>query len=181
LGVAALAALLVTGCGGDPAPDSAAVRTQRLHCAGYIDTQPPGSDLRVVLGVVALPASPGAAALQTASSGDASAAGARLFAKRGLVVKAGTSFEIEVPRDAADRLSIGWGNPARRAGRVVVRDCRRRSGAASGWLAYAGGYWVADPGCVTVVVRARGQARRVRIGLGAACPGQQPPQGPSES
>ena len=49
------------------------------------------------------------------------------------------------------------------------------------WLAYAGGYWIDHPACVPIIVRTGGKQQTVHIGIGTPCPGQQPPQGPSQS
>lgn len=128
--------------------------------------------LHVVLGVVALPVSPGYPALQTSMTNGPQ----RLFAKTGLVIRPGTTFELIVPAPFTSRLSIGWDTPSHR---VVVSDCA--SPGRSGWLAYVGGYWIDHPACVAIIVRAGGRQQQVHIGLGTACPGQRPPQGPSQS
>jgi hypothetical protein len=128
--------------------------------------------LRVVLGVVTLPVSPGYPALQTALTRGPQ----RLFAKRGLVIRPGVTFELIVPARFASRLSIGWDVPGRR---VVVSGCARPH--AGGWLGFVGGYWIDHPACVSIIVRADRRQQQVPIGLGKACPGQRPPQGPSQS
>jgi len=160
------------------APTRTDSRTERLSCAEFIDTQAPSEDLEVVLGVVALPTSPGAAALQTGRTGDTNPA-TRLFAKTGLLIKADSTFELAAAGPNAASFSIGWGNLRHRGRRIVVENCHGPSGSA-GWLAYAGGYWTRDPKCVSLLVKAHGKEQRVRIGLGVACPGQQPPTGPSQ-
>jgi hypothetical protein len=143
-----------------------------LDCATFIGNSAPAAPLRVVLGVVALSASPGYPALQTSLSGDGGGP-LRLFAKTGLVIRAGTTFELIVP----SRFSIAWGAPGTPSHRVLVRKCGRAS---DGWLHYAGGYWIDHPACVPVIVRAGGKQQLVRIGVGTSCPGQRPPQGPSQ-
>jgi hypothetical protein len=127
---------------------------------------------RVVLGVVALPVSPGYPALQTSLANGPR----RLFAKNGLFIRPGTTFELIVPARLTGRLSIGWETPSRR---VVVSGCASPRG--GGWLAFVGGYWIDHPACVRVIVRSGGRQQQVPIGLGKACPGQRPPQGPSQS
>lgn len=127
----------------------------------------------VVLGVVALPASPAYPALQTARTGGSP----RLFAKTGLFAKPGVRFTISVPTRLVHRVHIGWGNPAPLSRTVVVPSCQ---GIAGEWLAYAGGYWVDRPACIAVVVRAKSGSRSVHVGLGKPCPGQRPPQGPTQ-
>ena len=161
-----------------PATSSAAPAGESaLACGNYIDANATAAPLQVVLGVVALPASPRYPALQTSLSGDGSGA-PRLFAKTGLVIRPGTTFELIVPAPFTNRLSIGWGLPGMPHHRVVVNSCPDPGG---GWLAYAGGYWIDHPACVPIIVRAGSKQQRVDIGLGKACPGQRPPQGPSQS
>src|ERR1035437_5946594 len=67
-----------------------------LECRNYIDHDPPPPDFENVLGVVALPTSSRAAALQTSRTPGADSP-VRLFAKTGLVIRAGTTFELVVP------------------------------------------------------------------------------------
>jgi hypothetical protein len=95
----------------------------------------PPPDLTVVAGVVALPIG---SVLPANPSGDA---GPRLFAKAGLVVRADAVVELRVPGSSAGRLWIGWGSPGRIGTEVWLTGCPDRSG----WLAFAGGYWVNAP------------------------------------
>jgi hypothetical protein len=148
-----------------------------LDCGNYIDGHAPPASFQVVLGVVALPASPRYAALQTSLSGAGNGA-LRLFAKTGLVIRPGIEFELIVPARFTSRLSIGWGSPGTPSHRVVVNNCPN---AGSEWLAYAGGYWIDHPACVPVIVKVGSKQQQVHIGVGGACPGQRPPQGPSQS
>lgn len=160
------------------APTAATAGGPALRCADYIDDSAPIGSLQVVLGVVALPASPRYGALGTAllSSGQGPH---RLFAKTGLVIKPGATFELVVPASLAGRLGIGWGSPAVPDPQVLVDKCANPAG--TGWLAYAGGYWIDHPACVPIIVKAGGRQQTVHVGVGAACPGQQPPQGPTQS
>jgi hypothetical protein len=135
--------------------------------------------LQVVLGVVALPISPRYPALGTALSGDGNGP-LRLFAKTGLFFRPGTKFELIVPARFASRLRIGWGAPGTPSQIVQVSNCASPGGG-GGWLAVAGGYWIDHPACVPIIVRAGGRQQQVHIGVGKACPGQRPPQGPSQS
>ena len=148
-----------------------------LDCGSFIDDNARAAPLQVVLGVVALPASPGYPALQTSLSGDGNGP-LRLFAKTGLVIRPGTTFELIVPARFTSRLSIGWGAPGTPSHRVLVGNCASTGG---GWLVYAGGYWIDHPACVPIIVRAGGKQQQVHIGVGTACPDQRPPQGPSQS
>jgi hypothetical protein len=153
-----------------PAAESA------LPCDSFIGTSARAAPLPVVLGVVALAASPGSPALQTALSGDGNGP-LRLFAKTALLVRPSTTFELIVPGRLTSRLSIGWGAPGPPSHRVLVSNC---AGPGGGWLAYAGGFWIDHPACVPIIVRADGRQQQVNIGVGTACPGQRPPQGPSQ-
>jgi hypothetical protein len=148
-----------------------------LDCGTFIGSNARVAPMKVVLGAVALPASPGYPALQTSLSGDGHGP-LRLFAKTGLLIRPGTTFDLIVPTRFTSRLSIGWGAPGTPSHRVTVGDCASKGG---GWLAYAGGYWIDHPACVPIIVRAGGKQQLVHIGVGMACPGQRPPQGPSQS
>jgi hypothetical protein len=157
---------------------SAAVAAQSaLDCGSFIGRSARAAPLQVVLGVVALPASPGFQALQTSLSGDGNGP-LRLFAKTGLLIRPGTTFELIVPARFTSQLSIGWGAPGTPSHRLLVDNCASTGG---GWLAYAGGYWIAHPACVPVIVKAGGKEQEVHIGVGTACPGQRPPQGPGRA
>ncbi len=151
-----------------------------LPCREFIATQPPAHNMRVVLGVVALPTSPHLPlALETARSNMHDRA-ARLFAKSGLVIRARARLRLIVPDGLRSRFSIGWGNAGEghRGTTIVVDACTGPPGAK--WLVYAGGYYVRDPFCASLIVAAHRQRRRVRIGVGKACPGQRPPPQPTQ-
>lgn len=180
---AVLATLALAACGAGSAPHghngAATSRVRQLPCHEFIDAQPPLGPGRVVLGVVLLPASPPVRrALQTArvASHDPKAG---LFAKWGLVIRAGARLRLIVPPRLASRVSIGWGNAneGHRGTTIVVGGCTGPRGAR--WLAYAGGYYVRHPICAPLIVVAHRQRRRVRIGVGKACPGQRPPPEPT--
>ena len=149
-------------------PDAQSV----LDCGAVIGSQASPAPMQVVLGVVALPASPGYPALQTSLSGNGNGP-LRLFAKTGLLIKPDATFELIVPASFTSRLSIGWGSPGIPSHRVLVDNCADIGGDTGGaWLAYAGGYWIDHPACVPVIVRAGGKQQEVHIGVGTACPGQ---------
>lgn len=174
-------------CGGSAAtsiPRPKAVNADAIRllpCRETIGAQPPEQDMSVALRMVALPASPHLhRALQTALTGSLDPA-ARLFAKWGLVVRAGARFDLIVPRRLRDRLSIGWGNAGEGhvGSTISVPGCR--GGRGEEWLDFAGGYWVHSTICAPLVVNAHGRRRRVWIGIGRACPGQLPPPQPTHS
>jgi hypothetical protein len=143
-----------------------------LACGQYIGTGPPTRGMRVVLGVVALPATPSTRRALQASPSTLRDPAARLFAKQGLVIRTATRFRLIVPDRFRDRLSIAWGSTSdsRRASTFAVNGCAGPSGVR--WLAYAGGYYVRDPMCAPLIVEAGDQRRRVQIGIGKACPGE---------
>jgi hypothetical protein len=187
------AAAVLTGCAGGGhgpthsttttvASSAAPPDTGSLVCNQAIDLRHPGSTgLHVVLGVVALPTAPAYEALQTSRTGMHGRL--RLFAKTGLVIKPHTRFELVLGARQRRRMAISWGNadtsPPR--GRLIVNDCGRGETTGSKWLVYAGGYYVSHPACLPLVVVAGGRRQRVRIGVGAPCPGQRPPAGPSQT
>jgi hypothetical protein len=179
---AALIATMLAGCTSTrpagPATSSATLSAESvLDCSG-VSAVDGAAPLQVVLGVVALPISPRYPALGTARSGDGNGP-LRLFAKTGLFFRPGAKFELIVPARFASRLRIGWGAPGTPSQIVEVSNCA--SPGVGGWLAVAGGYWIDHPACVPIIVRAGGKQRQVHIGVGKACPGQRPPQGPSQS
>ena len=90
------------------------------------------------------------------------------------------STGLIVPDPLRDQFSIGWGNAGEghRGTTIIVDACAGPKGAK--WLAYAGGYYVRDPFCAPLIVAAHQQRRRVRIGVGKACPGQRPPPQPTQ-
>lgn len=160
-----------------PAPTSQPVPvpvSEPLACVNGISTKLTGQHLRPLLGVVALPTSPTAPALGTARLGVPGVP--RLFAKSGLLVRAGASFELSSAPGSPKSLSFSWNphqdtpSPTRS---LVVRRCR--STATSKWLAFIGGYYIDQAACVSLIVRTSTAQRRVRIGLGAPCAGQHPP------
>ncbi|MCA1708012.1 MAG: hypothetical protein LC808_33955 [Actinobacteria bacterium] len=140
-----------------------------LRCGDVIATaESPSPGHSVVLGEVALPTE---TALQANPSGQADPGG-QLFAKDGLLIRPGASVELVVPDIVHGQASIGWGNPAIRTRHLVIEGCG--STTTTSWLVYAGGYWVAEPTCLPLVVKAGGASRQVSIGVGTPCPGRAP-------
>lgn len=161
-----------------PSPVNAYAAVRLLPCRETIGADSPAAGTSVVLGVVALPSSPHLRrALQTAETGSRDPA-ARLFAKWGLIVRAGARFELIVPRRLRDRLSIGWGNAGEGhvGSTISVPGCPGRK-----WLDFAGGYWVHSTMCAPLTVEADGLRRGVWIGIGKACPGQLPAPQPTQT
>lgn len=157
-----------------PSPSSAV-----LDCVNGMGTTLRGRDVQPVLGVVALPASPAAAALGTGRLEEPGLP--RLFAKSALLIRAGSSFVLRVSPASPSSFGFSWSphqqneSPTRT---LVVRRCR--SSATSTWLAFIGGYYVDQASCVTLIVTTKTGARRVSIGVGTPCVGQRPPLGPPQ-
>jgi hypothetical protein len=186
-GVLTAACFILVSCTGDSsggsapsrAPESFSAPVTALECANGVSTDLRASDLQVVLGVVALPASPRAAALGTGRLGERGQP--RLFAKSALVVRAGDSFELLAAQAPPRSLAFSWSpHPETPTPTRSLDVSRCRSTYNSKWLAFVGGYYVNRASCATLIVRTATSQRRVKIGLGAPCPGQRPPQGPSE-
>lgn len=147
-----------------------------LRCGDVIATaDSPSPGHSVVLGEVALPTE---TALQANPSAQADLGG-QLFAKDGLLIQPGASVELIVPDGVHGQASIGWGSPPIRTRHLVIEGCR--STTTTSWLVYAGGYWVAEPTCLPLVVKAGGASGQVSIGVGTPCPGQAPPSPPTMS
>lgn len=183
---AAVGVALIAGCtSGGSAPTGEETETSTttdlpavtLACGAVIDlVDEPPPVYTVVLDVVAIPTNDSApTALQTADHGVADRA-ARLFAKTGLLVRTGGSFQLSVPAEMRDRMSIGWGSPAARTWDLEVPGCE----GTTGWMVFAGGFWVRDPGCVALNVHSGDDVQQVTIGVGAPCAGQDPPPEPTD-
>jgi hypothetical protein len=141
-----------------------------LACQGAIasEAEPPAYQT-VLLNQVGLPRT----ALQASPSGEADPS-ARLFAKAGLDVASGASFELSVPDEWVGRLTIGWGGPATRTSNFYVSGCNATA-PQERWLVFPGGFWVGEPACAPLLVRSGAQEQVVQIGIGTACPGQAAP------
>ena len=164
--------------------------TSSLGCSGGIGEETVLPERYAdVLGVVALPtAASSDMALQTSDSGDDPAT--RLFAKVGLLVRPNASVELRIADEWSGRAALGWGGPGVPSDRFLVEPCPPRGTTTSvgsvdtvdtdRWIAHAGGFWVAEPGCISVVVESAGEAETIEVGVGAPCPGQQGPPEPSD-
>lgn len=151
-----------------------------LACADSIDQiDDLPTNYETLGGAIALPTSSTTdSALQTSDFGGADPA-ARLFAKTGLLIRSGdVDVEIRVPAEFHDRVAMGWGGSARtHTHRLVVPPCQSESE----WLVFAGGFWVAEPECITMEVDNGSTVETFTVGIGAPCPGQQPPPYPSDT
>jgi hypothetical protein len=160
-------------------PVGTVVAKSIVACEQRINSsEQPSRDVDVVLDVVALPTSKVyKRALQTSTyRGD----GPRLFAKTGLEVRTGSHVEISAAPDSEGRLWFNWGNAGTPSARVVVDRCASTSSSET-WIAFAGGYYVDEPGCFPVrITDDAGHTKDVSIGIGAPCPGQRPPVEPTD-
>ncbi len=178
----ALCAVVVaaTGCaGGDGQSDLAAriqvVGDDELACSPAPDAPP--ADFTLVFDTVALPsASAYASALQT-NRRESNNGQPYYFAKTGLWWRGDAVFEIAVPDEYQDRLAIGWGRSNQPPAHSVQADCDIDTD----WAGAPGGYWITEPMCAEIIVRVDGNEQREQIGLGTPCPGQNPPEGPSDT
>ena len=152
-----------------------------LRCEQMVtEFSPPQPDLneldpdsQIIGGVAALRTSESTGyASQTAAQGRYEDPTLRLAAKTPLFVRRGSVFELRVPESFHDRVAIGWGSiPTHR---LAVGPCESDTE----WLFFPGGVWVADPECVTLeIVLQDSTVETFQLGIGAPCPGQQPPQG----
>jgi hypothetical protein len=132
-----------------------------VSCAHIIDRlDAPPTDRTVLAGVVAVEAG----ILQPHPSSDTDPA--RFFAKTGLVVRADSIVDLSVSAASAGRPWIGWGSPARPARQLRIPGCPGESG----WVVFAGGFWLDEPACVPLTVRSGGREERARQGIGVDCP-----------
>ena len=82
-----------------------------------------------------------------------------LFAKHGLVVRAGAAVELQVPPGWETRVQAWLGKPGGTRTGGNVPACPARGQAP--WLVFAGGYWVDAPVCVPLIVRTQGRETQV--------------------
>jgi hypothetical protein len=151
-----------------------------LQCQDLVGSEAePPSGYGIVLDRVALPTG---RALQADRSGQSDPA-ARLFAKDALRIRRGVSVDLVVPNDWRGRLSVHWGfssATAKRIRHLRIPGCRPTKTInpireQDEWLVYAGGYWVSEPACVALLVRAGQTEQTIHVGVGLTCPGQAPP------
>ncbi len=78
--------------------------------------------------------------------------------------------------DRETKAGMRWGNMNGEAASPVFAGgpCEGNQ-----WLVYAGGFFVAEPGCASFVVRVGVTAQHIDVGVGAPCSGQRPPPEPS--
>lgn len=134
-------------------------------CTPSVDTLPaPPAGYRLVGKDVAVP---DALVISTEDSGETDPA-ARLFAKWGLVVRAGAVVDLRVAPGWQDRARLGWGGTGTPAATVTVHACAPEGGQAQ-WMAFVGGTWLAQAACVPLIVTSNGQDDPVDLGIGVPC------------
>ncbi|MFE9193273.1 hypothetical protein ACFYL6_27100 [Micromonospora sp. NPDC007208] len=135
----------------------------RPPCTPSVDTLPaPPAGYRLVGKDVAVP---DARVMSAEASGEADPA-ARLFAKWGLVVRAGRVVDLRVAPGWQDKARLGWGGTP--APTATVHACAPEGGQGQ-WMAFVGGTWVAQAACVPLIVTSNGQDERVNLGIGVPC------------
>jgi len=156
-------ALLVAGCTAPalsptPTPSGLSDGTPLIDCLAVIDRPTEVTpSTEVFLDAVQLPTKVVLQTTPTSASG-------RLFAKWGLVVRAGTTVDLLVSGEDLGHAMIGWSGAPSEQHTHIRAQCP-----GEGWMAFAGGYYVDSPRCVTLIIRARGQQATVHIAVGAAC------------
>ncbi|MGF7236391.1 MAG: hypothetical protein ACQSGP_15715 [Frankia sp.] len=146
--------------------DAGASSTASVDCHSVISTSAaPSAGRSIILGAVALP---GYQQVPATASGSADPA-ARLFAKIGLQVRAGTTVELAVPSALTSRARIGWGSGAGPSASVRV-SCPTGTGSpGQPWVTFAGGFYASSPFCLPLVVRTPSAVASVTIGIGTSC------------
>ncbi|MEV5209534.1 hypothetical protein AB0K35_18855 [Micromonospora sp. NPDC053740] len=149
----------------NPAAPTTSTSTGGPPCTPSVDTlAAPPAGYRLVGEDVAVPDAP---VMSAEDSGETEPA-ARLFAKWGLIVRAGTVVDLRVAAGWQDRARLGWGGTGTRAAAVTVHACTPEGGQAQ-WMAFVGGTWVAQAACVPLIVTSNGQNDSVDLGIGVPC------------
>ena len=141
----------------------------QLDCADPIEVKAPPESLQVIGGVIALQTSRSLSTPLQLTHTIGTGSSELQFAKTGLVVRAGERVEIVVVPTTGRTAAVWWGNTGndQPTKRLVVGPCAT----GTGWLVFPGGYWVSEPGCVTLVVRHEGVDDYVTAAVGAPCDG----------
>ncbi|GAA0420761.1 hypothetical protein Aca07nite_11330 [Actinoplanes capillaceus] len=152
--------LLLTGCAArtpEPEPEPA----QTAPCPAVIDhvAEPPAG-YRVVGENIALPDED--TVHRPNESGQEGPA--RLFAKFGLLVRAGTTTELSLPPEWSERARIGWGQQEPAMSQTVT-GCPPGWGDGA-WSVFAGGVSVIEPDCVPIRV---GPDAIAEVSIGTPC------------
>jgi hypothetical protein len=155
-----------SGSGAPSTPTPAKIAgAQLLDCAASMGGQGrPGVNSPELVNAIALDTSE---ILQANASGQGDPRYA-YFAKSALFVRPGRAFEIIVPDRWVSRVGVAWGNgPASVTSHLQAFSCAARDNAE--WLAYPGGFYIAEPACVPLTIKAGSNTRTVHVAVGAPC------------
>ncbi|MBL7497738.1 hypothetical protein [Frankia nepalensis] len=146
-----------------------------LDCGTAIDTvATPPDEYTVLSGAVAVRTGGGTLQAERDPTVPADSPEA-YFAKTGLLVRIGVASTLRL-LDAEGQAVASWGRVAMPSTTIHIPACPARpsDGGKGDWLAFAGGYSVASPRCLTVVVTAPGGTDQAfaTIPVGAPCPNQ---------
>jgi hypothetical protein len=139
-----------------------------LDCSAPIDVvSSPTGPQRGILDVVGLDITSTLQAVRAEGAGPH-----RLFAKTGLLVRAGREGSLTVPASWATRLSIAWGNHAAEwTTGLRIPVCPAPPAASGRWLVFPGGFSLDKAACVPLQVSAGKKTITVHVSLGAHCRG----------
>ena len=130
----------------------------------------PEASLTVYFGSVALPTAPRQATALLAVPRPGPSGQDEYFAKYGLWFRGDNPVTIEIA-DATTGAELNWEGRSR-----VVVTPTKCSPDPEQWNGIVGGYLVPSPQCLAVRVSSGDQSEIVTIGVGTACPGQDPPE-----
>jgi hypothetical protein len=169
-------------CTGQPTPGSPPKESP--SAAAVSGALPPGSvglNCSGPIGVVSSPTAPqnnvlGVVGLDTTSTLQVSrTAGTdphRLFAKTGLLVRAGREANLTVPAGWTTLVSIAWGNHAAEwTTSLHIPACPVPPSGPGQWLAFPGGFSLDKAACVPLEVRTGSKTTTVHVSAGARCRG----------
>jgi hypothetical protein len=92
------------------------------------------------------------------------------FPKVGLILEAGTAFNLSIPTQIRGAVKIDWPNSGYTlADELVVPGCTSHQ-PNDEWLVYPGGFWLKGPGCVPLEVTKGQKSQTIYIPIGKPCP-----------
>ena len=159
-----LLAVAALGCGSGT--DGQTSRNQ-IHCGGSIDRVDSADGLGVtVLDAVVFPVDPVQTGGRVGPTGTPHAG--LQFAKFGLLVREGVELRLETDSRRQPRALMEWAPVEldRPSEVLTVGPCTEAGG---GWLAFPGGVWVSEPGCVVIEVSSGAQTAEARVGVDRPC------------
>ncbi len=122
---------------------------------------PYGGGYRLVLGVVSVPP---AYLRQVVRSGNQSWP---YWRKAGLVLRAGSTVGVSVPKAWRERVAITWGNRPGVYSSLRIVGCKPSQDVGN---AYAGGFYLRSrSACAPLIFRVGNRSATVRFGLGRTC------------